>query len=136
MMDNTVDVNRVEFSNRIVLQPMEGCDCNPDGSPHELTVEKYRKAAASGAGCVWLEACAVCPEGRTNPRQMMLTAENLPAFKAFVTEMREMAERAWGIRQILILQLTHSGRQSITPMPDPELWFETLLARKRKEMTK
>ena len=116
MMDNTVDVNRVEFSNRIVLQPMEGCDCNPDGSPHELTVEKYRKAAASGAGCVWLEACAVCPEGRTNPRQMMLTAENLPAFKAFVTEMREIAERAWGIRQILILQLTHSGRQSITPM--------------------
>ena len=38
------------FPNRVVLQPMEGCDCHGDGSPSELTVEKYKKAARSGAG--------------------------------------------------------------------------------------
>ena len=28
----------------------------------------------------------------------------------------------------------HSARKEISPMPDPELWFETLLARKREEL--
>ena len=95
---------------------MEGCDCQLDGSPSELTVEKYLRAAKSGAGMVWFEANAVCPEGRTNPRQMMLTRENLPAFQSLLTTMREIAMRECGIAPVMILQLTHSGRQSITPM--------------------
>ncbi len=116
MMDQKIIVGGVPFSNRILLQPMEGCDCNLDGRPGNLTIEKYRKAARSGAGCVWFEANAVCPEGRTNPRQMMLTEENLPAFKALLDEMREIAKTECGISPVFILQLTHSGRQSIVPM--------------------
>ena len=95
---------------------MEGCDCNIDGSPSELTVEKYKKAARSGAGVIWFEANAVCPEGRTNPGQMMLTEENLPAFQRLLSEMREIAKRECDTSPIFILQLTHSGRQSIVPM--------------------
>ena len=110
----TVGAQKIE--NRVVFQPMEGCDCNEDGSPHQLTIEKYLKAARSGAGLVWFEANAVCPEGRTNPRQMMLTRENIDQFKKLVADMREIALRECGIRQVLILQLTHSGRQSIVPM--------------------
>ena len=105
-----------QFPNRVVLQPMEGCDCNEDGSPSELTMEKYRRAAKSGAGLVWFEANAVCPEGRTNKRQMMLTEENSHRFASFLKELREIALAECGIRPIFILQLTHSGRQSITPM--------------------
>ena len=116
MIHNSLQIRNTLIPNRVILQPMEGCDCNPDGSPGELTVEKYRKAARSGAGLVWFEACAVCPEGRTNPRQMMLTPENLPAFKALVADLREIALRECGISPVFILQLTHSGRQSITPM--------------------
>ena len=85
-------------------------------SPSELTVEKYKKAAASGAGIVWFEANAVCPEGRTNAGQMRLTKENMDAFKALLSEMREIAEKKTGIKQFFVLQLTHSGRQSIVPM--------------------
>ena len=116
MMKNTIQVSRVTIANRAVLQPMEGCDCNLDGSPGELTVSKYLRAARSGAGIIWFEANAVCPEGRTNPRQMMLTPENLPAFSSLLNEMREVAESECGITPVFILQLTHSGRQSITPM--------------------
>ncbi len=116
MMEKSLRIQDLLIPNRVVLQPMEGCDCNSDGSPGELTAAKYRRAAESGAGLVWMEACAVCPEGRTNPRQMMLTEDNLPAFKALVEEMRGTAEKSCGIRPALILQLTHSGRQSITPM--------------------
>ncbi|MBR5124408.1 MAG: hypothetical protein IKU90_04680, partial [Clostridia bacterium] len=93
MIHNEIWVGRAQIPNRVTLQPMEGCDCNPDGSPGELTVAKYFRAAESGAGLVWMEACAVCPEGRTNPRQMMLTRHNLPAFKALVEEMRRTARK-------------------------------------------
>lgn len=116
MINSTVFIGKKAIPNRVVLQPMEGCDCNLDGSPSELTINKYLKAAKSGAGIVWFEANSVCPEGRTNPRQMMLTKENLPQFKSLLAEMRNIAENETGIKQKYILQLTHSGRQSITPM--------------------
>ena len=116
MLEKTLTIGVHTLENRVVLQPMEGCDCNLDGSPSQLTIEKYRKAAKSGAGLVWFEANAVCPEGRTNPRQMMLTKENLPHFQALLQDLRQMAEEETGIRQTFILQLTHSGRQSIVPM--------------------
>ena len=82
----------VTIPNRIVFQPMEGCDCNENGAPGELTVAKYINAAKSGAGLIWIEANAVCPEGRTNPRQMMLTKENLPEFKSFISMLREIQQ--------------------------------------------
>ena len=116
MIDIPIQIGKTRICNRVVLQPMEGCDCNTDGSPSELTIDKYVKAAQSGAGLIWFEANAVCPEGRTNPRQMMLTEDNLPKFKALLSRMREIAEEECGIKPIFILQLTHSGRQSIVPM--------------------
>jgi len=116
MIKMPIKVGNTRICNRVVLQPMEGCDCNDDGSPSELTINKYKNAARSGAGIVWFEANAVCPEGRTNPRQMMLTKENISAFKSLLLEMREISEKECGISPIFILQLTHSGRQSIVPM--------------------
>ena len=103
----------VEFANRIVFQPMEGCDCNSDGTPSELTVAKYVNAARSGAALIWMEANAVCPEGRTNPGQMMLTKDNLQTFKAFVADLKRIAAEECGINPIIILQLTHSGREMV-----------------------
>ena len=116
MIENAIQIGKKISYNRVVLQPMEGCDCNTDGSPSELTREKYIRAARSGAGLIWFEANAVCLEGRTNPRQMMLTEDNLPTFKNLLQEMREIAKKECGISPIFILQLTHSGRQSIVPM--------------------
>lgn len=116
MINDPIVIGARTLCNRVVLQPMEGCDCNIDGSPGELTREKYIRAAKSGAATVWLEATAVCPEGRTNPRQMMLTKENLPQFRALLLDLREVAKKECGTSPVFILQLTHSGRQSITPM--------------------
>ncbi|MBP3396409.1 MAG: flavin oxidoreductase/NADH oxidase [Clostridia bacterium] len=116
MIHQTLQIGGKRLANRVVLQPMEGCDCNGDGSPTALTLAKYKTAAKSGAGLLWLEATAVCPEGRTNPRQMMLTAENLPRFRAFLQELRETARQEVGFEPVFLLQLTHSGRQSIRPM--------------------
>ena len=92
MINESIKIGNKIFPNRVVLQPMEGCDCQEDGSPSELTIEKYNKAARSGAGVIWMEATAVCPEGRTNARQMMLTEKNLPEFRAMVDGMRKIAK--------------------------------------------
>ncbi|MBR3978328.1 MAG: flavin oxidoreductase/NADH oxidase [Oscillospiraceae bacterium] len=116
LLNTSYSVGGLTVPNRVVFQPMEGCDCEENGAPSQLTIQKYHAEAASGAGLIWFEACAVCPEGRTNPRQMMLTAENLEDFKRLVEQVREIAKAECGINPVLILQLTHSGRQSIVPM--------------------
>lgn len=116
MLNDALQIDGVTFRNRVVLQPMEGCDCRGDGTPDVLTKEKYLRAARSGAGTIWFEASAVCPEGRTNGRQMMLTPDNKAEFAALVRDVKETALRETGGEPVLILQLTHSGRQSIAPM--------------------
>ncbi len=116
MINNSLLFGSLVIPNRVVFQPMEGCDCREDGAPGELTVKKYLNAARSGAGLIWLEATAVCPEGRTNPRQMMLTEQTLPDYAALVSEMRKAAKEETGINPVIFIQLTHSGRQSIVPM--------------------
>lgn len=115
-LHSSLVINGKKFANRVCLQPMEGCDCLEDGSPSELTVAKYVSAAKSGAGLIWFEANAVCPEGRTNPRQMMLTSANLSTFQKLLKQLRQISENECGIKPVFILQLTHSGRQSIVPM--------------------
>lgn len=102
--------HRVE--NRLVIQPMEGCDGTHDGAPDELTLRRYRRFASGGAGLIWAEACAVRPEARANPRQLMLTENNLGAYQAMVEEIREISMRENGFSPVLVLQLTHSGRYS------------------------
>ncbi|MFW6189356.1 MAG: NADH:flavin oxidoreductase [Planctomycetota bacterium] len=104
----------VTAPNRLAVHPMEGCDCSPHGTPGELTRRRYLRFAAGGAGLIWMEACAVVPEGRANPRQMMLTEKNLSVFADLLKEMRRAAREAAGNghEPVIFLQLTHSGRYS------------------------
>lgn len=107
------------LQNRIVFQPMEGADGTADGSPGELTFRRYRRFAASGAGIIWVEATAVCPEGRANPHQLYLSQENKQHFSKLVEEIKTIACAAHGWEPVVILQATHSGRQS-RPVQEPQ----------------
>ena len=100
------------FANRLVIQPMEGCDGTPEGRPGELTRRRYLRFAASGASLIWFEATAVLPEARANPRQLYLTAQTLDAFKSLLDEIRETAVKETGYAPVIIMQATHSGRYS------------------------
>ena len=81
ILKDEVKVGDVTIPNRIVIQPMEGCDGTPSGEPDELTLRRYDRFAASGAGLVWAEAVAVVEEGRANPRQhSRADILNLPVF--------------------------------------------------------
>jgi 2,4-dienoyl-CoA reductase-like NADH-dependent reductase (Old Yellow Enzyme family) len=98
------------LANRLAVQPMEGADAEPDGSPGLLTFRRYRRFGAGGCGLIWFEAAAVTPAGRSNPSQLLLDAATLDGFKRLVEETRVGAGP--GASPLLILQLTHSGRFS------------------------
>lgn len=103
-----------QVGNRMAIQPMEGCDGNPDGTPGELTFRRYRRFGAGGAKLVWGEACAVVPDGRANPRQLLLTEATAGSIASLQGICRQAHVEAWGSDDGLLigLQLTHSGRYS------------------------
>lgn len=112
ILDSPVKVGKTTIKNRLVIQPMEGCDGTLGGAPDELTHRRYFRFSESGAGLIWFEAVAVEADGRSNPRQLWLTEENKDAFKQLVEDIRERALAATGSVPVLIMQATHSGRYS------------------------
>lgn len=109
---NPVKVGHLTAANSMAVLPMEGCDCNPDGSMSELTERRYMRFSLGGSALLWWEANAVVEEGKANPLALMLTKENLPSFQAFLKKAKEAAQKENNITPINILQLTHSGRYS------------------------
>lgn len=109
-----LDCGSFRLANRFVVLPMEGCDGTANGAPDELTFRRYRRFAAGGAGLLWVEACAVVPEGRANPRQLWIHAGNVREFARMLEEARRAAAETMGAshRPVFVLQLTHSGRYS------------------------
>ncbi|MEZ5245507.1 MAG: NADH:flavin oxidoreductase [Acidimicrobiales bacterium] len=88
--------------NRWTVLPMEGWDAEPDGRPSDLVRRRWGRFATSGAGLVWGEATAVRPDGKANPRQLVLdetTVDDIAALRSMLDP-----------RQVSVLQLTHSGR--------------------------
>jgi len=103
--------------NSLAVHPMEGCDGDPQGRPGKLTLRRYERFAAGGAGLIWVEATAVVPEGRANPRQLWLHQDNKDSFATMVKRIRETAAESQtgptkSHRPVIVLQLTHSGRYS------------------------
>jgi 2,4-dienoyl-CoA reductase-like NADH-dependent reductase (Old Yellow Enzyme family) len=100
--------------NRMAVHPMEGCDGTLDGRPGELTFRRWHRFGEGGAKLIWGEATAVSPEGRANPRQLLLNERTAPDLRRLLTETRQAHERRFGTAHDLLVgvQLTHSGRWS------------------------
>ena len=94
----------VTAPNRFVVLPMEGWDGTADGHPTDLVRRRWERFGASGCGLVWGEATAVRHDGRANPRQLVLDDSTVDEIAA----LRSLIEA----RQVVGLQLTHSGRWS------------------------
>lgn len=123
-----------EIKNRVVFQPMEGCDGHSDGSPAELTYRRYNRFGASGAGIIWLEAIAVSNECRANPRQLYLTENNKDSFARLIEDIKETAFKKFGFEPIVVAQLTNSGRYSKpNGAPEPIIAYHNALWEKGKE---
>lgn len=97
--------------NAMAIHPMEGCDAGEDGSPEQLTLRRYQRYAAGGAGLIWVEATAISSISRANGHQLWLHENNTEAFRNLVKTIRDSA---CGGQPYVVLQLTHSGRFSST----------------------
>lgn len=103
------------IGNRFCIHPMEGWDATANGKPTEPTIRRWRNFGLSGAKLIWGgEAVAVQHDGRANPNQLLISADN----KAGLAQLRETVIQAHrevseSTDDLLIgLQLTHSGRFS------------------------
>jgi 2,4-dienoyl-CoA reductase-like NADH-dependent reductase (Old Yellow Enzyme family) len=109
-----VPVGNLVIPNSLAVHPMEGCDGDTAGGPGPLTFRRYERFAAGGAGLLWIEAIAVVPEGRANPRHLWIHENNRAGFADLVRRIRQAARERFGsgFRPVLVAQLTHSGRYS------------------------
>ncbi len=108
-----LEAGPVTVPNRLAMQPMEGCDgSHEDGTPGPLTVRRYERFAKGGPGLIWFEATAIVPEGRANPRQMMISEGNLDEYKRLIASWKEICLKENGYEPVIVMQATHSGRYS------------------------
>ncbi|MXZ87021.1 MAG: NADH:flavin oxidoreductase [Acidimicrobiia bacterium] len=113
--------------NRWAVLPMEGWDGEDDGRPSDLVRRRWDRFAASGAGLLWGEATAVRPDGRANPRQLVLDETTVEEFAVLRARLDPS--------QLTGLQLTHSGRYArpTTEGPAPKTVYEHPLLDARVE---
>jgi len=109
------------IGNRWAILPMEGWDCEADGTPGTFTRRRWLHFAESGAKLLYgTEAAAVIHSGRSNPRQLMAAPHTAGALKQLCADMRAAHRARFGTADDLVigLQLTHSGRFSHPDRPD------------------
>lgn len=114
VLKESVKLEEKVIPNRLAIHPMEGADGTSDGKPDELTYRRYDRFARGNAGLLWIEATAVTPDGRANPRQLYICRDNLDAFHKMYDGIIGAAQEEFGhnYRPYTVLQLTHSGRYS------------------------
>jgi 2,4-dienoyl-CoA reductase-like NADH-dependent reductase (Old Yellow Enzyme family) len=125
----------VILPNRLGIAPMEGADSDPDGAPTELTYRRYRREAEGGAALIWMEAVAVVPEGRSSPKQLMLSPKTLSSFQRLVEKTKEAGRKRNGYAPYLVMQANHSGRYAKpNGVPQPMIAYHHPVYEKEKKL--
>ncbi len=108
-----VVINGKRPGNRIVIHPMEGWDGTATGGITDEMRRRWQRFGESGAKMICgAEAMAVRPDGRANPRQLIINDENRAGISELVGILKAAhMERCGTVDDLLIgFQLTHSGR--------------------------
>ena len=107
MLGSAVKIGKKLAPNRIVNQPMEGNDADEVGNATELTFARYRRLAEGGAGIIFLEALTITQESRARKNQLGIYEQTASSLEKLIKEMRRINPHS-----LILLQITHSGRQS------------------------
>ena len=125
ILNTPFKIGETIIKNRMGVAPMEGVDSEPDGTPGELTFRRYRRFAEGGAGLIWFESVSIVQEGRSSPKQLLLTKNTLPAYQRLTEQIKEDGMKKNGFAPYLVMQANHSGRYS---RPDSPLKPEPMIA--------
>src|SRR5437870_4909424 len=72
-----VFINGKKIGNRFAVQPMEGWDGTTTGGITDEVIRRWQRFGQSGAKLICGgEAMAVCPAGRANPNQLIISESN------------------------------------------------------------
>lgn len=93
--------------NRLVAQPMEINSAASGGAVCDSVIKRYQELARGDWGIVFLEATSITDRHLARQNGLVLNAANLDGFKRLVEAFKVLNERT-----LLLIQLTHSGRQS------------------------
>jgi 2,4-dienoyl-CoA reductase-like NADH-dependent reductase (Old Yellow Enzyme family) len=102
-----IKIGSLVSDNRIVINAMECCDSDENGSPSEKTYRRYKRCFEGGSGVVVLEAITVGYENRSRKMQLSIMPRNAEALKKFVSEVKKVNPKT-----LFFFQLTHSGELS------------------------
>ncbi len=108
ILSKSYTLGEFPIKNRLLAQPIEGFDAEPDGAPSERSIRRYKQLAESGYGTIWMESISVSRSGRSNPLQLWLNDANAPRFREMLATIRNATEQP----PFIVAQLTHSGRYS------------------------
>ncbi len=106
-------INGKHLGNRIAIHPMEGWDGTATGGATPEMQRRWQRFGESGAKLICGgEAMAVRPDGRANPRQLILSPENQSAIAGLVHTLHSAHQARYHRTDDLLVgfQLTHSGR--------------------------
>ncbi len=101
------------IGNRLALHPMEGWDATATGGVTDEVRRRWRRFGQSGAKLICgAEAMAVCPSGRANPNQLIISRSNEGALAELLEILTSSHREHHGTSDDLVVgfQLTHSGR--------------------------
>ena len=106
-------INGKRIGNRWAIQPMEGWDASLTGAPTDEVCRRWQRFGESGAKLIYGgEAMAVRPDGRANPRQLIICADNKTGLAKLSESLLAAHRERHGTTADLVVgfQLTHSGR--------------------------
>jgi len=136
-----VQINGKPILNRLAVQPMEGWDGTTFGEVTEHVIRRWRRFGETGAKLIFGgEAMAVCPDGRANPRQLIINETTQDGLTNLIKQACESHRSRFGTGQepIIGFQLTHSGRfcrPSDITRPQPKIAFRHPLTDSRVGIT-
>lgn len=134
IISTPIEIYGRTINNRVLFQPMEGCDGTYAGDIDILTRRRYLRFVEGAPGIIWFEATAVCNEGRANPRQLYINDKTVGGFRNIVSEMKARSRELHGFEPVVIVQLTHSGRYSKpNGTPEPIVAYRNELWEKNRE---
>lgn len=113
-MDNSLNPLQAVYAlkgktipNRFVAQAMEINTAGTGGSVSEGVIKRYNELARGGWGIVFIEATSITDAHLARQNGLVLNKANLDGFKRLVDEFKAINDKS-----LLLIQLTHSGRQS------------------------
>ena len=107
VLNRPVKIGTRTAPNRIVNQPMECNDAEPNGDPSELTHKRYRLLAEGGAGLIHIESAGVSPGSLARKNQLLAEPANKDGLSRLIESMKKINDRS-----MIILQINHSGAVS------------------------